>query len=92
MGIISFFSYLEGLLAVGTGSFLVAIINLRVKRGPISLASQGLMALFLLLLSQTVSLWQSLIAGLLLGVFMMISNISAVSACPLYNILQKRIK
>lgn len=63
-----------------TGSFIIALMNLRVKRGPVSLTSQGLMALCLLFLSQAVFLWQSLIFGFLLGIFMMISNISAISA------------
>ncbi|GGP14835.1 MFS transporter [Oceanobacillus neutriphilus] len=83
------YSYLEGSLAIGmvSGSFLIAMMNLRVKRGPVSLASQGLMALCLLCLSQTIFLWQSLISGFLLGIFMMISNISAVSA--IQNVAQK---
>lgn len=63
-----------------TGSFIIALMNLRVKRGPVSLTSQGLMALCLLFLSQAVFLWQSLIFSFLLGIFMMISNISAISA------------
>lgn len=75
------YSYVEAFLAGGmlVGSIMLGAINLRRKRGTVSLTAQMFMAICFIMLSFSREIWQSVIIVTLLGLSMTISNICAVS-------------
>ncbi|PEE35256.1 MFS transporter [Bacillus pseudomycoides] len=76
-----YFSLLESCLAIGMviGSVILSILNLKKKRGIVSLNSQMLLALCFLLFSFSFESWQSITIAIFLGISMTVSSICAVS-------------
>lgn len=75
------YSFIMSFLAIGMvlGSIILGIINLKRKRGILSLTSQMFVGLCFLILSFSNELWQSVVIVVFLGISMTISNICAVS-------------
>ncbi|MBT2201914.1 MFS transporter [Bacillus thuringiensis] len=75
------YSFIMSFLAIGMvlGSIILGIINLKRKRGILSLTSQMFVGLCFLILSFSNEIWQSVVIVVFLGISMTISNICAVS-------------
>lgn len=75
------YSFIMSFLAIGMvlGSIILGIINLKRKRGILSLTSQMFVGLCFLILSFSNELWQGVVIVVFLGISMTISNICAVS-------------
>ena len=76
------YSLVDGTLAFGmvAGSLILGFINLRIKRGKTAMLALGCMAVSFLLFSQTVFVWQAIIAIFLVGASIQWINIPLLSA------------
>lgn len=76
------YSYLSTGIAVGMllGTLIVGVLNLKKKRGLISVLSIGALSIFLLLFSLVSTFWLNLVIVLLIGITISLTNVPLAAA------------
>ncbi len=82
------YSLIEGSLSVGLliGSVMLFIVNIKMKRGKLALISLIFLAINYFLFTQTTVIWTSMLATLLVGIFIQ------TTALPVVSIIQNNVE